>query len=139
MIELKITQSKDFDRIGEYYFGTDLIHIGTAVDTCHLYLPLEDITDPFINIEISENKLYAIPEQEGIYFHVNGKKTTGKKLIKVKDIISIGSTHFELISFAQEIYKTKKEFLNNKVQQLQDENSELISILQNLSNYEAEL
>lgn len=139
MIELRILHCLDNNRLGEYLFCKDNIDIGKSIETNDIPLPHDSIENHFLKLQIREGQLYAMAHQEGIYFHVNGKKTTGKKLLKRHDRIKVGTTDFEIISFSKEILKSKKEFLNMKVKMLQDNNSEILSLLQSLSDYETKL
>ena len=139
MIEIKILESSDHNRLGDYYFCKNQIQVGQDIEESDIFLPMENISKNYFTLEISENKLYGFNIDPSDFFHVNKKKTTGRKLLKIKDHVQIGTTTFEIIHFTKEIEKTKKSFLNKRSQQLQDENSPLIPILQELNNNETEL
>jgi hypothetical protein len=132
MIDLEITTSIDEKRIGRYTFHKDDISFG--IDQ-HDELLSEDtgILPSHITIVIEEFKLYVYLHKDVEYILVNGKRTTAPKLLKAKDVITIDGTQIKINNFLIEKHKTRKEFLNNKVEELKKSNSSLIPVLQVLN------
>ena len=140
MIELNITESEDYNRIGHYQFYKDEILIGKEI-TSDIFLPKESLNPHHAILAISDKVLtievLVYDDNIDSFIHVNGKRTTGIKRLKNSDTFKFGSTLIKVESFSKEVYEEKRIFLNNKVQQLQDENSPLLEVLQSLGNDEA--
>lgn len=132
MIDIEILNSPDEKRLGRYVFHKDEISFGSNLND-ELLLDEEEISPSHISIVIKEFKLY-VHLREGIDFIlVNGKRTTAAKLLKATDTITIGKTTLKINNFLIENHKTRKEFLNAKVEEFKKINSPLIPVLQILN------
>lgn len=138
MIEINITHSQEFNKVGLYQFYFDEVSLGSHMDN-QCFLPHDEILEHHLSLKIDKNQLILVPHEEVEFYHVNGKKTKGQKVLKNKDKIKIGTAALEIQSFSPEVKFPKNEFLNNRVDQLQKENSPLLNVLQNMDSNEEEL
>jgi hypothetical protein len=132
MIDLEISKSTEEKRLGRYIFHKDYISFG--VDQYDELLTEDPkILPAHISIVIEEFKLYVYLHEDVEYILVNGKRTTAPKLLKAKDTITIDDTHIIINNFLIQKNKTRKEYLNEKVEELKINNSPLIPVLQILN------
>jgi hypothetical protein len=135
MIQLKILNSCDIDKIGTMVFYKNLIYVGND-HQCDLYLKDPELIPNHLIIEIVENKIIAHPHKNIEYFLVNGKRTTGAKIIVPGQSVSIGSNTFSIESFLETPINHYKENLNAITEKLIAENSPLLEIIGDIQESE---
>lgn len=138
MIEVKVIESEDISKLGNFKFFMEKITIGSDIEN-NLFISSSAFPKSALKLFIEDNKFYSEAHKDIDYYHVNGKKTTGRKLLKVGDSVKISSSVFEVINFLQDPIESKSEILNKRVEQLQNEGSPLIEIMQSMVSDEREL
>ena len=96
MINLKITDSVDPEKIGNYTFHKNLIYIGNKY-SCDIYIKDNSIISNHIFIEVIEQRLLVHLNKEIDFILINGKRTTGHKYVGVGETISIGKNTWYLL------------------------------------------
>lgn len=132
MVLLEVIESPNIDRIGEYEFYRDDISFGTSQWDQVLIIEVGILHSHCI-LKMESNKLILVINENVEFIHVNGKRTTSSKILKINDKFRIGNTTIKVLNFSSKNIQTRKEFLNAKVQRVQDENPDLIPILQYLN------
>lgn len=132
MIEITILQSNDQIKIGQYRFFQNTISFGSDIEN-QIFLPNDHLSKCHLKLEVAEKKLQLIPDASVKSFHVNQKKFNSIKTLKANDHIKIGDCTFKIDHFSLEIVPPKSEFLNMKVESMQNNDPDLLSILQDLN------
>lgn len=132
MVLLEVIESPNIDRIGEYEFYRDDISFGTSQWDQVLIIEVGILHSHCI-LKMESNKLILNINENVDFIHVNGKRTTSSKTLKVSDLFKIGNTTIKVLNFSSETIQTRKEFLNAKVQIVHGKSPELIPILQYLN------
>ena len=136
MIEFEILKTPDSQRIGKYKFFENTIIIGSS-PLCQVFIPNDDLMQEHITIKIDGVKLYLY-QKDDHYCHVNNMRTTGRKTLKLTDIIKINNTELKLLNFLEEKYKTRKQYLNDRINEIEETDKDLIPLLQKLSETDEE-
>ncbi len=137
MIELEIFKTLDSQRVGKYKFFENSITIGSSPH-CQIFIPDDDLTEEHIILKIEGVKLYLYQSQDQ-YCHVNKMRTTGRKTLKLTDSIKINNTEFKLLNFLEEKLKTRKQQLNDRINEIEKTDKDLITLLQKLSETDEKL
>ena len=133
MIEIEIIRDPDLKRLGTYRFYKNEITYGSdQYDELLSFTP--NVFAKHLSFEVTENHLMLSPHENIESFHVNGKRTTAKKSLKKGDKVSVGETEFKILNFSLESEMTRKKHLNQRVQDLNKKNPEVIKLLQHLNN-----
>ena len=97
MIEFEVLNSPDKEVIGKHQFFIPLIKIGKSPLS---NLPVNDSEFPLHGIYLhSSGKDLLIGSLNNLFYHFNGKKISGKMLIKTKDKIKVGQTEIVLLQY----------------------------------------
>ncbi len=129
MIILEIIQSKDTRKMGHFKFFQNSIILGPTIDY-DLPLPLEG--QDSLQIKIEDKKLILhIPQ--GVIVHVNKLRTSGQKTLTKEDLIQVETNQLVIKDFQKTIYTSRKEKLNENIEKIETQYSELIPILQEIS------
>ncbi len=131
MIEIEILSSNDPDRVGKYQIFHNEMTIGAQKDN-FIYLPTDEVPKELFMMNIQENKLHLKLMQEDITFHLNGKITKISKQLKIGDIIKLNNFSFKITNYIEEKVITRKEFLNNKVEEIGKSDHDLLNLIQAL-------
>lgn len=131
MIQLTVKKSNDINKLGTVIFNKNLIYVGND-HLCDLYIIEEGLLANHLIIEIAEGNLIAHPNKKIDYFHVNGKRSTGHKILTVGNLVKIGNTEFTIDNFVETQYKTIKEELNQITDKLIQDESKLLDIIQEI-------
>lgn len=129
MIQIKVLNSPDEDKIGSVLFNKNLIYIGNN-HSCDLNLEDSKLILNHLIVEVAEGKLLAHPHRDVPYFLVNGKRCTGIKSLSVNDKVKIGDCDFVIENFAQTQIVEYKKFLNDLTDELINTNSPILEIIQ---------
>jgi len=131
MIEVDIINSSDHNRVGRYTFQKNKISFGSG-GSDELLESESNIIPEHINFEIVDSKIFLNIHNNVDYVLVNNKRTTAKKFLKAGDVITILSSQIKLITFSKNIIQTRKDFLNNQVEQIKENSPELLSVLRSI-------
>lgn len=135
MIEFNILETQEPNKRGNFQFHMDAITIGGDIKN-NCFLPFDQILDEHITLQVTQNQLIAIAHEEVDHYHVNGKKTKGKKRLKVHDLITLGTAKLEIKTFSSEPDFAKNIFFNQRVDELNEQNSPLLNVLKNMGDHE---
>ncbi len=133
MIKIEILETKDSLRKGTYAFHKDYLVLGSNIFS-DIYLPTENIPESFLALEIENNELFISFHVDWEYIHVNNKKSTGKKKLRSNDLISFSHTKLKIIHFEHSNIETKKQLLLRRLDELKQENSPILDIIERLNN-----
>lgn len=135
MIQLTVNTSLDKNKIGETIFNKNLIYIGND-HLCDLYIKEDQILANHLIIEIVESKMIIHPHKDIEFFLVNGKRSTGHKFVVPGDKVKVGETEFTITNFIETVYTPAKEQLNKLTDELINEESPLLDIIQEIQSLE---
>lgn len=136
MIEVEIVSYPDEDKIGIFKFYKNLIYVGNNHES-DLYFSHSDIGKNTFHIECLNKKLVIYPNSNVDKYHVNKKIVTTKRELRTGDTISYSKLVFKIVSFEEQVLKTKVDLLNQKVQELKPEDEIKIKIIEILKNDES--
>ena len=133
MIQVKVINSTDRDKIGLFTFHKNLIYIGNAPSSDLLIFDSSLLKNHLI-LEIAEGKNILHPGKDLDYFHVNGKRYSKHKILSQGDKIKIGETIISIELMQESKMTPYKQKLNQITDHLIKSQSPLIEIIQNLQN-----
>ncbi len=132
MIQFEILKSIDQKRQGTYIFHKDFISLGKSVYDDALF-DQESLIENHFFLIIEKDSLMVHLNEKTPYILINGKRTTASKRLKSNDKIEAGSIELKILSFSNENDKGRKEYLNQRVEEIKKTSPELIPILQSLN------
>ncbi len=132
MIEFEIIESPDQNIITTFKFYNNAIYLGSK--SKDLSISDLDLKPLHVLLEVPEKELLIHPMRNVDYFLLNNKRSTSIKRIKKNDLIKIGNTIIKITDFEFEEKLSKKEILTTKMNQLIEENSSLLPLIETLSN-----
>ena len=131
MINFKITQSADPNVLSPFKFFQNQIYLGrTSGD---LWINDLDLLPIHLMLEIHEKDLLVHPQKGVEFYLLNGKRATAIRKIKVHDEVTFGKTKIKILGYEQTVQETKKEVLDKKLNQLLEENSKRLTVIEHLS------
>lgn len=130
MIHLEVLSSPDQDVINSYEFHHNQIYLGHSRGNLQVRDP--KLLDNHLMIEVIENDLLVHPQKSVEFYLLNGKRATEIRKIKTGDTIGIGDTTLKIRGFQESSYPSKKDVLNAKMNQLIEENSPRLKVVEKL-------
>ena len=97
MIELEVNESPDSEVIGKHQFFFPKISVGKMPE-CQLFIEDADLSQQEVYLESNSNHLF-IKSSLSDFYHINGKKISGKKLIRPNDQFKIAQTTITLLQY----------------------------------------
>jgi len=132
MIEFEITDSPDQNIIAKFKLYKNAIYLGSK--SKDLSITDSGLQSLHLLLEVPEKELLIHPMKGVDFFLINNKRSTSIKRVKKNDTIKIGNTFLKILDFEFEEILSKKDYLNQKMNQLIEENSNLLPIIETLSN-----
>lgn len=132
MIKLEIIAADDINRLGVYTFHKNILNIGTH-SANELICQEEGIGKNHLSIFIEEDSLYSYPFNVEDTYHVNNKITHNKKRLAKGDTIKMAATEIKILEFSTSSFMKRKDFLNQKVSTLKNEDPEILQIIQKIN------
>ncbi len=132
MIRFKIIKSPDLTVITEYRFLKNELHIGK--NKGDLFISDPDLRSAHIMLEVQGKELLVHPQRQVEYFLMNGKRATSIRKLKVNDEITIGQTTLQVLEFSVTVVESKKNILNQKLNNLIEQDSSRLSVIESLNN-----
>lgn len=108
MYILEVKACPDTERLGEYSFYFPIVKISRLLSSSHLYLPDPSIGKSVLILKEQSDGL-LVWEQSGAFYLHNGKKNSGKKLVRSGDTIGIGESQIQLLSHTPSEASTNTE------------------------------
>lgn len=90
MIEFEVTETPDLEMKGPHTHYKRLLYFGNLRGDLLFQDP--EIIDHHLRLEFGESGLFCYKNKKISHYLVNGKRTIGKKQIKINDELKIGST-----------------------------------------------
>lgn len=131
MINFEIIQSPDLNAVSTFKFFQNEIYLGkTSGD---VWINDKDLKASHLMLEVIEKELLIHPQKNIEFYLINGKRATTIHKLKIKDQITVGKTIFKILAFEQTKRESKKEILNKKLNQLIEENSPRLNVIERLT------
>lgn len=121
MIHFEIIQTPDINVKASFQYFKNEVYLGSNALDLVIHDP--GIKSTHLMIEIPEKELLVHPQKGVEYYLINGKRATSIRKIKINDTISFGNTVLKIIAFSRTNYPSKKEILDQKLNQLIEEGS----------------
>lgn len=131
MINLEIVDSPDENVVTSFNFYNNQIYIGRDSGDLHINDP--ELLKNHVMLETIENELFIHPQKHVVFFLINGKRATTLRKLKISDKIKLGKTTILIKSFKETYRKTKKQILNERLNQLIESDSPLLPIIESLN------
>ncbi len=131
MIKFSITESPDQEVLSTFEYFHNLIYIGRT--SGNLTIQDNGLLRSHLMIEVVGDDLIVHPQKEVEFYLINGKRATTPRKVKINDLLKIGNTSIKLIAFAETPATSKKAILNQKLDQLIEENSHRLPVIEALS------
>lgn len=131
MINIEIKASPDSNVVTSFAFFQNQIYLGRTNGD----LLIEDnaLSASHVMLEVIGKELIIHAQKNVEFFLINGKRASAVRKIKINDLITIGKTILAVTGYEETSRETKKEILDKKLNQLVENNSLRISIIENLT------
>jgi hypothetical protein len=131
MINFEVIQSADPNVLSAFKFFQNQIYLGrTSGD---LWINDRDLLPIHLMLEVHEKDLLLHPQKGVEFYLLNGKRATAIRKLKLQDEVTIGKTKIKILSYEQTQQETKKQVLDRKLNDLVEENSKRLAVIENLS------
>ena len=126
MIEFQVLNSPDKDAVGTFLFFFEKFTLGRDSKS-QFTIDDKQICPAALSFECVESGLFLNNKNQE-YFWINGKKVSGKILMKPGDILSLGATEIKLLNYSyQDVLKAFN--LYDKVEETEAAHPELEPVL----------
>lgn len=130
MIQFEITESPDQDVVGDYHLFKNEIYLGTLLTDIIIKDP--EIRKSHAFIEVVENVLLFHPQKDVPFYLLNGKRALTIRKLKVGDMVQVGKTKIKIIGFNLSANTSRKEILDNKLQQFINQQDARLEVIEKL-------
>ncbi len=130
MIQFEITESPDQDVVGDYHLFKNEIYLGTLLTDIIIKDP--EIRKSHAFIEVVENVLLFHPQKDVPFYLLNGKRALTIRKLKAGDVVQMGQTKIKIIGFSFSANQTRKEILDNKLQQFMNQQDARLDVIEKL-------
>jgi hypothetical protein len=131
MIQFEITSSADENVIAPFCFHQNQIYLGRSIGD--LLIKDHEIRNSHMMIEVIGSELLIHPQKDVEFYLLNAKRASMIRKVKIGDVVTIGKTTFKIIAFNETKRATKKEILNEKLNELIEENSSCLPVIESLT------
>lgn len=131
MIHFEIVEGPDASVVQPFKFFQNQIYIGKK--TGNLVIQDGELKATHIMIEVVGQDLLIHPQRDVEFYLLNGKRATTIRKLKPSDEITIGKTTLKVISFEETLTSSRKSLLTQKMNQLLEENSPKLPVIEKLS------
>ena len=112
MIKIEFINSKDKDIIGIYLTYKQVLSLVYSYKN-DIIIRDKLLSKDTYTLSLSENGLHISNNQKDSFYHINGKKYSGKKKTKIGDEVKIQSTNFFIKEIKYEKRKSYLDIINN--------------------------
>lgn len=130
MIQFEITESPDQDVVGDYHLFKNEIYLGTLLTDIIIKDP--EIRKSHAFIEVVENVLLFHPQKDVPFYLLNGKRALTIRKLKAGDMVQVGKTKIKIIGFNFSANTSRKEILDNKLQQFINQQDARLEVIEKL-------
>jgi hypothetical protein len=131
MIQFEVTDCPDSQVMAPFTFYQNQIYLGKSKGD--LWINDPSLLANHAMVEVVERDLLFHPQKGVEFYHLNGKRSSTVRKIKIGDIITIGKTKIKILDFQETRRESKKVILNNKLSKLIAENSLRLTVIERLS------
>lgn len=131
MIKFEITESPDHEVVGVFEYFHNMIYIGRS--SGNLTIQDQSIMPSHLLIEVVEKDAIIHPQKDVDHYLINGKRATTPRKIKLNDVIQFGTTKLKLLAFGETHFLSKKDCLNEKLDQLIASSSGRVNVIESLA------
>ncbi len=132
MIHLEIISSPDSNILTQFHFFQNELYLGRNSGNLHIQDPA--LLGSHVMVEVVEKDLIIHPQKGVEFYLIDGKRSSTIRKIKTGQVITIGTTSFKVLNFEETQNRTKKQILDEKLNQLIDENSPRLVVIEKLAN-----
>jgi hypothetical protein len=132
MIHLEIISSPDSNILTQFQFFQNELYLGRNSGNLHIQDPA--LLGSHVMVEVVEKDLIIHPQKGVEFYLIDGKRSSTIRKIKTGQIITIGTTTFKVVNFEETQNRTKKQILDEKLNQLVEENSPRLAVIEKLAN-----
>lgn len=131
MINLEIKESPDSNVISTFKYFQNQIYLGrTSGD---LWIDDKSLFATHVMLEVIGKELLIHPQKGVEFFLINGKRASAIRKLKPSDQVTIGQTVISVVAFEETVKVSKKNILNAKLNNLIDQNSPRLTVIERLS------
>ena len=131
MISLEIVKSPDLNVVGSFRYFQNQIYLGRTQG--HLWIDDIALNPSHLMLEVIAQDLLIHPQRGVEFYLVNGKRSTAIRKIKMNDLVTIGETTIKIHAFTETLRESKKQILNNKLNQMIENNSSQLTVIESLT------
>jgi hypothetical protein len=131
MIHFEVIKSPDENVLAKFNYFQNQIYIGK--NHGDLWINDKELFNTHIMLEVIGNDLLVHPQKEVPFYLINGKRASAIRKLKVGDQITIGQTILQISVFAESEKESKKQILNEKLNQLIETSASRLSVIEALS------
>lgn len=130
MIQFEIIKSPDQNVLHQYQYFQNQLYLGRISGNVRIEDP--ELLKSHVMIEVVESNLIIHPQPEVNFYLLNGKRATTVRKLSVGDEITLGATVLKILKFSETPTPSKKAILNQKLSELMEENSPLLTVIEKL-------
>lgn len=131
MIEFQILECPDENVLSKFRYFQNQIYIGRS--NGDLWIQDFSLAPSHIMLEVIGKDLLIHPQRDVEFYLINGKRASAIRKLKINDVITLGKTSLKVLSFSETEWESKKNLLNRKLNQLIEENSERLNVVESLT------
>lgn len=131
MIHLEILECPDKNVVTNFQFFQNEVYLGYS--SGNLHIKDSELKASHVMIEVVENDLIIHPQKEVDSYLIEGKRASNVRKIKMNQKITVGQTTFKVVNFEESHFSSKKTILDQKLNQLVEENSPRLAAIEKLS------
>ncbi len=131
MIEIQIIESPDENVIASYKFFQNQIYLGRT--NGDVWIQDLSLSPSHVMLEVIGKDLLIHPQRGVEFYLINGKRASAIRKLKTNDLITLGKTIVKINSFSETDRESKKDMLNRKLNQLVEQNSDRLNVVENLT------
>lgn len=131
MIHLEITKSPDTNILTHFKFFQNEVYLGRT--SGNLHIKDSALKDSHMMVEVVEKDLIIHPQRGVESYLIDGKRSSNIRKITIGQTITIGTTHFKVLSYEETPTVSKKKILDEKLAQLFEANSPRLVVIENLA------
>lgn len=131
MIHIQIVQSPDTNILTEFRYFHNQLYVGRS--SGELWIQDKDLFASHIMLEVIGKDLLIHPQRGVEFYLLNGKRASAIRKLKINDQVTIGQTIIKVLGFEETIRESKKDVLNKKLNQLIEENSQRLNVVESLT------
>ena len=131
MIKFEILESPDQEVLSTFEYFHNLIYIGRTSGNLTIQDPT--LLKSHLMLEVVGQDVIVHPQKSVEFYLINGKRATTPRKLRAGETVSFGNTKMKLIAFEETAAYSKKNILNEKLDQLIESGSQKLPVIEALS------